>query len=110
MKTPSELYQPSQHAYKPKGKEPTYPQDYQVRRVRSNGQIKWGGKKRFISEPLIGRLVGIKTVQDGLHQVYFGPILLGDLLDAESGGLRPTVSVPRTQVVQQSKSVNHVPG
>ena len=48
----------------------------EVRRVRSNGQIKWRGELVFVSEALVGELVGITEHQDA-WLVSFGPIPLG---------------------------------
>ena len=55
-----------------------YPPLTEVRRVRSNGQIKWRGRLVFISESLVGELVGITEHKDGWY-VSFGPIPLGQL-------------------------------
>ena len=99
METPSQRYSCSIRGYK-RGevkKEVSYPEEYKVRRVRSNGQIKWRVQTRFIGEALRGVLVGIKQVEEGHNQVYFDSILLGDLYDVDyKKGLRPTVSVPKT--------------
>jgi len=40
-------------------KEPRYPSDQAVRRVRSNGEIKWAGK---FFDALIGKPVGVADV------------------------------------------------
>jgi hypothetical protein len=50
----------------------------EVRRVRSNGQIKWRGELVFLSEALVGELVGITEGHDS-WLVSFGPIPLGRL-------------------------------
>src|SRR6185436_5218947 len=39
-----------------------YPAGWDVRRVRSNGQIKWRGRKRFIGEAFVGYPIGLKLV------------------------------------------------
>ena len=38
---------------------PEYCSDHQVRRVRSNGEIKWNGSLVFLGEALIGEPIGI---------------------------------------------------
>ena len=53
-----------------------YPALTEVRRVRSNGQIKWRGGLVFVSEALVGELVGITEDKDG-WLVSFGPIPFG---------------------------------
>lgn len=94
MKRPIERYRVSERRYPRPLVEPTYPEGYQLRRVRSNGEIKWCGRKRFVGTVFKGVPVGVKRVDPGRSRVYFGSILLGDLHDADSGGLRPTVSLP----------------
>ncbi len=42
-----------------------------MRRVRSNGQIKWRGEKIFLSEPSIGEVVGLKQTEHGDAEFYF---------------------------------------
>jgi transposase InsO family protein len=98
MKRPAQLYRPSPIGYDRRMTNPCYPANYEVRRVRKNGEIKWCGRKRFIAKPL-GRLsVGVKRVDQNHSQVWFGSILLGDLYDKDPGGLRPTVYVPQPEV------------
>jgi len=78
--TPAEHYQPSSRIYSGRLREPEYPADHDVRRVRSNGEIKWRGSCIFLSEALIGEPVGIvETEESSLHTIHYGPILLGYL-------------------------------
>jgi putative transposase len=79
LDTPAEHYQPSPRAYSGRLREPEYAADHQVRRVRSNGEIKWLGGRTFLSEALVGEPVGIVETDEGLHTVYYGPIFLGRL-------------------------------
>jgi len=60
-----------------------------VRRVRSNGQIKWRGRKRFVGEAFIGYPVGVKLVGEGKGLIYFADLLIGELLESDPGGMRP---------------------
>jgi hypothetical protein len=66
-----------------------YPKEWVVRRVRSNGQIKWKGRKRSIGEALAGYPVGLKPMRRQKWNVYFGEILVGELWDQDAGGIRP---------------------
>jgi transposase InsO family protein len=75
---PVTLYLPSPRPYPERIEDPHYPPLTQVRRVRSNGQIKWQGGLVFVSEALIGELVGVTEEADG-WLVSFGPIPLGRL-------------------------------
>jgi putative transposase len=60
-----------------------------VRRVRSNGQIKWRGRKRFVGEAFIGYPVGVKLVGQEKCMIYFADLLIGELLESDPGGMRP---------------------
>jgi putative transposase len=73
---PASLYVPSPRIYPERLGDIEYPSLTEVRRVRSNGQIKWKGRLIFVSEALIGELVGITEDKDG-WLVSFGPIPLG---------------------------------
>ena len=57
--------------------DPWYDADHQVRRVRGNGEIKWKGDCLFISEALIGELVGIAELETGDHVVRFCGLDIG---------------------------------
>jgi len=94
MACPADRYRPSSRRYTGRLQEPTYPPSYIVRRVRSNGEIKWQGRKRFISEVLVGLPVGLLPTEPERSIVYFGQVPLGALHTIDSGGLRPTVSAP----------------
>lgn len=75
---PVQHYRPSLRSYPRAVEEPIYADDMAVRRVRSNGEIKWAGRRIFVSEPLIGEWVGILDAGVAL-EVFFGPIPLGQL-------------------------------
>lgn len=66
-----------------------YPKALEVRRVRSNGQIRWRGRLRFIGEAFIGLKVGLKPSPSGSHLVYLNKVLLGELRSTDRGGIRP---------------------
>ena len=79
-----------------------YPANWPVRRVRSNGQIKWQGRLRFIGEAFVGYRVGLKVLDASQAEVYFGPLLLGVLRALDAGGLRPSAYVPQHPTIQSS--------
>ncbi len=76
MQTPAACYTPSARAYPRRLPEVEYPSHYRVRRVRSNGEIKWRGRRLFLSEALIGEPVGLQEVEQDLWRIEFGPIPL----------------------------------
>ena len=87
MRTPAERYQPSGAAARVVTLR--YPQAWLVRRVRSNGEIRWRGRKRFIGEAFVGYPVGLKPTAKEVWRVYFRDVLLGELWDLDPGGMRP---------------------
>lgn len=68
-----------------------YPTQWQQRQVRSNGEIKWQGRKRFIGEAFIRYRVGLKALTPDVQAVYFGSLLIGHLHNHDPGAMRPAV-------------------
>jgi transposase InsO family protein len=68
---PSEVYRPSERRYTGSAPEPEYPGHWEVRRVRSSGEIKWRGGVHFLSKPLARERVGLSEVEDGVWLVVF---------------------------------------
>ena len=64
-----------------------YPKGWASRLVKGNGLISWKGRSRFVGEAFEWQRVGLKSVRPGKWQVYFGPLLAGELSDAENGGI-----------------------
>ena len=75
--SPARCYRPSPRGYPSRVRAPEYAGDIDVRRVRSNGQIKWHGKRVFISEALIGEPIGLEQIDDVRWQVLFCSMRLG---------------------------------
>lgn len=86
QRAPAEFYRP--RASSQREESLNYPRGWSVRRVRSNGQIKWQGRKRFIGEAFVGYRVGLKAGQKK-WAVYFGGMLIGELRAQDAGGMRP---------------------
>jgi transposase InsO family protein len=86
---------PPAEVYRPKPARPRvialgYPKDWRVRRVRSNGEIKWRGRKRFVGEPFVGYPVGLQRQGGAQWKVVFAQLLIGELWDSDPGGMRPS--------------------
>jgi len=92
---PALVYRRSPRRYRPKLMEYQYPPEWQTRRVRTNGQVKWQGRKRFLGEAFVGLRIGFKKLEPNVHEVYFGGVLLGEMHGADDGGLRPTAYARR---------------
>jgi putative transposase len=87
QQTPAAHYRPSPRPYPQRLPEPWYDAEHAVRRVRSTGEIKWGGDFVFISEVLSGELVGIAETADGNWLVRFLDVDLG-VIDRKTKRLR----------------------
>ena len=74
---PASLYEPSPRPSPDRLYDPSYGCDVAVRRVRSNGQIKWAGELIFVAEALIGEPVGVVETQGGDWLVRFANVELG---------------------------------
>jgi putative transposase len=86
QRPPGEVYRPRpQGVRKPRLR---YARHWERRRVRSNGQIRWGGRKRFVGEAFVGYKVGLNT-RGNKSKVYFGDLLIGELWESDVGAMRP---------------------
>jgi putative transposase len=74
---PSRHYRPSPRRYSGRLREPDYPDDFLIRRVRTNGEIKWRGELLFVSQVLAGEPIGCEQTDNGIWVLHFGPIKLG---------------------------------
>jgi transposase InsO family protein len=84
---PAQHYGASPRCYPARLEDPHYGAEFEPRRVRGNGEIKWQGDKLFVSQALIGEVIGIRENQQGDGELYFGPVLLG-VIDAVTLKLR----------------------
>lgn len=87
QQTPAEVYCPRPAA--PRSAALGYPKNWVVRRVRTNGEIRWEGRKRFVGEAFVGYPVGLQAKGSGKWAVYFGRLLIGELRRSDAGGMRP---------------------
>lgn len=54
-----------------------YPSEFEVRRVDSNGSVKWRATYVTISKSFTGRRIGFQLIDDQLWDVYFSSFLIG---------------------------------
>lgn len=80
-----------------------YPDGWQQRQVRSNGEIKWRGRRRFIGEAFIRQRLGLRPLRAGVQVVYFGPLLIGHLHEDDPGAMRPAVYLRRKVPANEPK-------
>ena len=54
---------------------------FEVRYVSANGGIRWNRRWVNVSTVCIGEYVGLEEIDDGIWNVYYGPLKLGRLLE-----------------------------
>src|SRR6185436_2195182 len=98
QRPPVRFYQISPRAMPARLPEPGYPIEAAVRRVRSNGEIKWRGELIFLCNSLIGEAVAIGEAEEGQWQVRFFDVPIG-IIDPQTLKLRRCASAatPRTE-------------
>ena len=74
---PSTLLRPCKRPYPPRMPAVEYPGHYEVRRVRPSGEIKWQGRRVFVSETLAGEPLGLEQIDDGVWAICFASVELG---------------------------------
>jgi transposase InsO family protein len=68
---PSAFYTPSPRPMPSRLPEPDYPADRTVRRVRSNGEIKWRGDLVYVCQSLIGEPVALEEREHGWRLWFY---------------------------------------
>jgi transposase InsO family protein len=77
MQTPGSVYRYSDRPFPRTLPDFSYPDHFELRRVRHNGDIRWGGEVLYLTQALAGETVGLEPL-DGRHwRVRFGPMQLG---------------------------------
>ncbi len=90
---PATLYQPSAREYPERLPEQRgYPDEWEKRMVRKEGQMKWKGQDVLVSGALRGQEIGLQPVGEGLWAVYFEDLELG-LFDERHGRIQPARSL-----------------
>lgn len=85
MDTPDSRYQSSRRCYPLLLEEMSYPDDMVVRKVHSQGDLRWQCRQIYLSETLAGELVGCRQIDDTHWDIYFAHIKLAQL---DSGNYR----------------------
>jgi hypothetical protein len=77
QQTPASCYQPSRREMPNKLPPLVYPDRFEVRYVSANGGIRWNRDWVNVSTVCIGEYVGLEEIDNGIWNVYFGPLKLG---------------------------------
>ena len=81
MQTPASQYTVSTRAMPETLPPLEYPDRFEVRYVSANGGIRWNRQWVNVSVTCVGEYVGLEEIDDGIWNVYFGPLKLGRLLE-----------------------------
>ena len=79
QQTPASVYQSSPREMPNKLPPLAYPDRFEVRYVSANGGIRWRSDWVNVSIVCAGEYVGLEEIDDGIWNVYFGPLKLGRL-------------------------------
>ena len=77
QETPASVYQSSPRTLPQRLAPLEYPGHFEVRLVSRNSGIRWKKHWVCVTHTLAGEYVGLEEVDDGLWDVYFGPLKLG---------------------------------
>ena len=96
---PARRYRPSVRPYPRRVDSPEYEAGTTVRRVRTNGEIKWQGQLVYLSEALCGEPVALTPQDDRFWTIRYGPLQIG-LLDSYANRTlhTPTLVLPMSPV------------
>ena len=87
QQTPASCYQRSAREMPSKLPPLDYPDRFEVRYVSANGGIRWNRDRVNVSTVCIGEYVGLEEIDDGIWNVYFGPLSWADSM-SDTCGLR----------------------
>jgi transposase InsO family protein len=79
MRVPAEVYDFSPREMPSVLPDHEYPAEFEVRRVRGDGSMKWAGGYVFVGEAMRGERVAMKAVADGVWHMHLGRMRLGAL-------------------------------
>lgn len=88
QQSPSTCYAASPRTYPKRLPELEYPGYYHRLRVTQQGLVYWRSFAIYIGYILADEWVGLETIDDGIWNVYFGPIRLGSFDERKIGGAR----------------------
>jgi hypothetical protein len=77
QRRPAALYAPSDRLHVPRLRPITYPEHFEIRRVSTNGGIRWHQRWVNALHILATLPVGLEPLAGGTWNVFFGPIHLG---------------------------------
>ena len=81
LETPASIYQASPRPFPKRVPALEYPAHFETRYVSHNGGIRWNCDWVNVSITCAGQWVGLEEIDNGIWNVYFGPVKLGRLIE-----------------------------
>jgi transposase InsO family protein len=95
LRTPNRFYRPSSRKFPDQLPELAYPFECWLRRISPAGHMSWKRRQIYVSVLLENQDVALRPIEDGLNEVFFGPLLLG-WFDEPSATFTPNKPPPRS--------------
>ena len=83
LETPASVYEASPRPFPKKVRPLEYPAHFETRYVSYNGGIGWNCDWVNVSITCAGQWVGLEEIDNGIWNVYFGPVKLGRLIEEQ---------------------------
>lgn len=71
QKPPALFYAPSPRPYPSRLAPVEYPDDWERRKIKDSGRMKWKGKEIGVCQALTGEQVGLEPIDDGVWRIHF---------------------------------------
>ena len=79
LETPTSRYTPSPRVLPTRLPPVEYPAHFETRLMSRNGGFRWAHKRVPLSHLLEGQYIGLEEVADGIWDVYFSTVRLGQM-------------------------------
>jgi hypothetical protein len=79
MKRPANVFTGGLRPFPNRTPQIEYEPSLEIRRVSTQGAIKWASEPIFISSALAGECIAIRPIDYNIHEVYFARFLIGRL-------------------------------
>jgi len=104
--TPASCYAPSARPYRARLEPLAYPGHYERRLVSRNGGVRWNTRWVNVSHLFAELEIGFEEIDDGLWNVYFGPVWLGRFHE-QVGRIVDQLGRPMRRTGDNHKGRNH---
>ena len=99
--TPASLYESSPREFPTALPDVSYPPHFELRYVSRNGCMRFNKFQVNVTHAIVGQYVGLEEVGDGIWDVYYGPMRLGQL-DERKGSIEDALG----RRARNSKSIH----